>query len=90
MKQTSTAPTIREINETDFMLAAVNKGLMIDWINADLVNRANNDIRSSIVFYDEYRMFMAAIPGPASDQDMQRLGEGLYNVGIHFWSRGIV
>lgn len=90
MNQASSTSATTQITETDFMLREINKGLMIQWINADLFNRANNDIRSSVVFYDEEKVFLAAIPGPASDEDMARLGEGLYNVGIRFWSRGIV
>lgn len=89
---TTAAPTPVEVTETDFMLREINRGLFVHWVNADLINRAGCDVRSSIVLYDADGGFMHAFPAcfefrPGTEQDVW---EALYEAGVRTWSRGIV
>ena len=45
----------------DPMRRTLNKGLMVRWINADLMSRAGHDVRKSIVLYDESGVFETAL-----------------------------
>lgn len=75
------------------MRRKVNKGLMVAFINRDLLNRAKLDVRSSIVLYDDAGVFEAAIDPTtwesfvAHDVAVQALHD---QSGIHYWSKGIV
>lgn len=81
--------SIPRITTTGPMLKQINRGLMVNWINSDLVNRASNDIRKSTVFYDADQMFVAALPAgidlPESAWDtLER------ETGVRYWSTGLV
>lgn len=65
----------------------VNRDLMAAWINADLLNRAWGDVRTSTVFYDDAKVFVAALPrGCASPEILAKL----YDVGVRYWSEGVL
>lgn len=81
---------LEELLVTDPMLREVNQGLMVTWINADLLNRANHDVRKSVVLYDEDKMFVAAMPAVMGPVPNPGLSAKLYEVGVRFYSRGIV
>jgi hypothetical protein len=85
----TTAPRAVEITETDAMRREVNRGLMVQWINADLLVRANHDVRTSVVMYDADRLFMFALPGRV-DMTNDDLIDALADNGVRFYSRGIV
>jgi len=70
------------------MLRQINHGLMVQWINADLMNRAANDVRQSVVLYDSDQMFVAALPAGTSFTPGTL--ENLYELGIRYQSKGIV
>jgi hypothetical protein len=76
----------------DAMRRAVNKGLMVAFINRDLPGRAKLDVRSSIVLYDDAGVFEAAIDPAtwesfiAHDVAVQALHD---QSGIHYWSKGV-
>lgn len=75
--------------------ASTNRGLMVQWINADLFSRAGHDVRKSIVFYDDARTFEAALTA----EDWQALADaGKREVfleklaaatPIRYWSKGV-
>lgn len=88
---TAPAGLLTEVTATIPMLREVNKGLMVAWINADLLNRCHHDVRSSIVLYGEGGDFLSAVDPSnehlLADPSVARL---LWNSGARTWSRGIV
>lgn len=66
-------------------LRQINKGLMVWYINADLYNRGDLDVRRSTVLYDEDGLFTAATNAVPTDEILQ----ALYERGIRYYSRGI-
>ena len=86
---------VEQITRTDAMLAEVNRGLMVQWINHRLSDRYMHDVRKSVVLYDEHRMFATALdadelPGIAVAAGNQAALTALSEAGIHYWSIGIV
>jgi len=87
--------TITEITDTDTdpMLAAINRGLMVSWINLDLLERAGCDVRRSVVLYDAERMFVhacdAGLSGKAFAERIDRMAEQLTAAGVRFYSVGV-
>lgn len=81
------AEQITEIaaNDLTAMQREINRGLMVQFINADLVERAALDVRSSIVFYDEDKMFSYAVGALPDQQTLQRLAQ---STGLRYWSHG--
>ncbi|AAN02103.1 gp49 [Mycobacterium phage Barnyard] len=82
--------TVQHIEKTDPMHRELNKGLMVRWINGDLIERANHDVRKSIVLYDDDQTFVGALPavlGPVLTDELQ---DKLYSVGVRYYSNGIV
>lgn len=79
---------IEEITETDPMRQEINRGLMVQWINADLVNRAWGDVDKSVVFYDGDKLFSGAFHSmpPETMWELMRNGPAQ----IRYWSWGIV
>lgn len=73
--------------------AKLNKGLMVHWINADLLSRAGHDVRKSIVFYDDAQTFETALTqadwdalGDKREAFLQRLYAA---TPVRFWSKGV-
>jgi hypothetical protein len=71
----------------------LNRGVMIQWINADLFNRADCDVRKSIVLYDDARVFVMAL-GTSVTPDIFRdraplVADSMARAGIRYWSVGI-
>lgn len=86
---------VTKLNRTDPMLAEINRGLMVSWINADLFSRGHHDVRRSIALYDEHQMFVTAfdpdgIPGLAVQAENAAAMAALVDAGVRFWSVGIV
>jgi len=77
------------------MRAKLNKGLMVQWINADLTERCEHDVRKSIVFYDDAGTFETALTA-SQWESLTKSGnrelflEMLYaRTPVRFWSKGI-
>lgn len=84
------AASLVELTETDPMLRSVNHDLMVRWINSDLINHASNDVRRSVVLYDEDKLFVAALEPDFGPVPPSVLAEKLYSVGVRYFSKGIV
>ena len=87
--------TITKLTRTDAMLRDINQSLMVQWINADLFNRASHDVRRSVALYDDHQMFVTAfdpdgIPGLAVLAGNQAALDALHDAGVAYWSVGIV
>jgi hypothetical protein len=81
--------TITELPDSlrDPMRAEVNTGLMVAFINADLLNRCNLDVRTSIVLYRASGLFEAAAHDMADDDVLQHLHD---TTTVRYSSRSIV
>lgn len=80
-------PTVTELKNTDPLLYSLNRGLMIQWINAHIHTRFQHDIARSIVLYDKDRMFVTACHElPDADLLEQLAQDGT----VQYWSKGIV
>ncbi|ANA86845.1 hypothetical protein BH772_gp040 [Gordonia phage Bachita] len=79
---------VAQLDTTDLTLMhrGLNREMMVAFINADLIERANLDVRHSIVLYDEDRDFRYAVPEMLDDDTMARLYGA---AGIRYWSKGI-
>jgi hypothetical protein len=71
--------------QLDSMRREANRGLMVAFINADLLNRASLDVRHSIVLLDADGMFEYALPELPDDDTLARLFE---QTRVRFWQRG--
>ena len=87
MSDTITAFADAEVTETDVLYREMNTGLMVAWINADLLNRASHDVRKSIVLYDMDGDFVYAA---GSLFTVEGMWAELWAAGVRSWSRGIV
>ena len=87
MSDTVLAFADAEVTETDPLRRQVNIGLMVAWINADLLNRCGNDVRSSIVLYDDAGVFEWVFTPREIDAECWAQ---LWAAGVRSWSRGIV
>ncbi|HJT94044.1 MAG TPA: hypothetical protein VJ777_19280 [Mycobacterium sp.] len=78
-------------NLRDPMRRKVNKDLMVAWINADLLNRASHDVRTSLVFYDDAGVFVAAAaPGIAVLSNFGEILRKLYEqTTVRYYTKGI-
>lgn len=78
----------------DSLRAELNRGLMVQWINQDLLNRAGCDVRRSIVFYTGDNVFYSALPASIAPeffrQRIDAVQPALDAVGVRYWSVGIV
>jgi hypothetical protein len=75
-----------DLDTVDLLVREANRGLMVMFINHNLLERANLDVRSSVVFFDDRHMFeyaMAEMP----DEDMQR--KLLAHTTVRFWAKGV-
>jgi len=85
---------ITRITRTDPMRSTVNRGLMVSWINADLIERASCDVRRSIVLYDADGMFVHALDAGIGHsyfaEILHTMADGLENAGVTSWSIGVV
>lgn len=82
---------VTEITSSDPMMAMLNRGLMVQWINADLINRASCDVRTSFVLYDADRTFITAL-AIGRDEFLNLIGPrhaDLIAAGVHYYSHGI-
>lgn len=84
-----TISMVAEITQTDPLRREANTGLMVDWINANLLDRASHDVRKSIVLYDENLLFIMALPEGITLTEGQRR-ELFDKTPVRFWSKGVV
>jgi len=68
------------------MVRKMNKGLMVQFINRDLLNRAALDVRKSVVLYDENGLFEYALEELPSDNVQRNL---LTKTNIRSYSIGV-
>lgn len=87
MPETITAFADAEVTDTGAFVRTVNQGVMVAWINADLLNRASHDVRKSIVLYDVDGDFVYAA---GSLFTVEGMWAELWAAGVRSWSRGIV
>jgi hypothetical protein len=78
---------------TDPLRRKLNKGAMVHWINADLLDRCGHDVRKSIVFYDDAGVFETAMT-QANWDALGKLRETFLShlyarTPIRYWSKGI-
>lgn len=83
-------PELIELTETDPMLREINRGLMVSFINRTLPASAGYDVDKSTVLYDEAKMFEAVLPPVMGPVPSPGLSDKLYEVGVRFYSIGIV
>ncbi|MET3959854.1 hypothetical protein ABIE52_006789 [Rhodococcus sp. OAS809] len=77
---------VTELTTQNPMHREMNKGLMVAFINADLLERAALDVRTSIVLYDADGDFLYAVPELPDEKLMASLEA---RAGVTFWSKGI-
>jgi hypothetical protein len=92
-KQATLTELVAGDDITDMIRNNLNRGVMIQWINADLFNRADCDVRKSIVLYDADRVFVMAL-GTSVTPDIFRdraplVADSMSRAGIRYWSVGI-
>lgn len=63
-----------------------NKALMVSWINADLLERAGHDVRTSIVLYDGDYCFVYAV---ATLPDEFMLAQLRSMTSVRYWSKEV-
>lgn len=69
---------------------AMNRSLMVMWINGDLIARADNDVNKSMVFYDADGDFVHAIPAKHAHLVTAEILQKLFNNSkIRFYSTGV-
>lgn len=68
------------------MQRTMNRHHMVAWINADLINRASNDIDKSTVFYDQHMEFMFATRIDVTEELWTEL---ITRTAVRFWSAGV-
>ncbi len=90
-------PTVVELpavgNFSDAMRAELSRGVMVAWINADLLNRADCDVRRSVVLWTAEREFVMAL-GVSVTAEIFRdriamVADSMAAIGIRYWSVGI-
>lgn len=77
---------VTELTTQDPMRRVINKESMVAFINADLLNRANLDVRKSIVLYGADGDFLYAVPEMPEETLMDNLQA---HAGVTYWSKGI-
>ena len=75
-----------EASSLEAIQRTMNKLLMVEWINADLPNRASHDVRKSIVLLDEDGMFVSALKELPDEELLQQIGE---RTSVRFYSKGV-
>jgi hypothetical protein len=78
---------------TDMIRDNLNRGVMVAWINADLLNRADCDVRRSVVLYDADRVFVMALGTSVTPEifrdRMPLVADSMARAGVRYWSVGI-
>ena len=75
-----------DTSRLEAMQRMANRMLMVEWINADLPNRASHDLRKSIVLYDEHGIFVSALRFLPDDELLQQIGD---RTSVRFYSEGV-
>ena len=92
-KQASITELPAADNVLDMLRHTLNRGVMVAWINADLVNRADCDVRKSIVLYDADRVFVMALGTSVSPalfrERLDLVVESMSAAGIRYYSVGV-
>lgn len=76
----------------EFLRQKLNRGVMVAWINADLLNRADCDVRKSVVLYDEHQVFVMALGTSVSPalfrERLALITDSLIRAGVRYYSVG--
>jgi hypothetical protein len=70
------------------MQREVNRGLMVGWINRDLMKRFGCDVLRSQVFYDADGVFAYALPA-GERLDAEQLRQTRARTSIRYFSKGV-
>lgn len=81
---------LEQLTETELRVREVNTGLMVVWINQDLFNRHHHDVRTSLVLYDQDKLFVGALPPVLAGKVTPELSASLHKAGVRYYSTGIV
>jgi len=81
--------TVTELESAGELHRFANRGLMVHWINADIMNRATCDVDKSIVFYDEHGVFEYALPVGAKLPALDILTELYDRTNIRYYTIGL-
>jgi hypothetical protein len=68
------------------MVREANRGLMVMFINHNLLERANLDVRYSVVFYDDCHMFEYAMAEMPDEETQRKL---LDHTTVRYWAKGV-
>jgi len=85
MNATTLIPEL-DLDTVDLMVRTANRGLMVMFINHNPLERANLDVRHSIVFYDERHMFEYAMAEMPDEETQRKL---LVHTTIRYWAKGV-
>jgi hypothetical protein len=92
-KQASITELPAADNLLDTLRASLNRGVMVQWINADLFNRADCDVRKSIVLYDVDRVFVMALSTSVTPalfrERLDLVVDSMTAAGIRYYSVGV-
>lgn len=86
MSETATTVTKIDAADLDPMRREVNHGLMVQFINRELLDRAHLDVRKSVVLYDDDKLFVAATDNALDEGILQKLFD---TTSVRFWSVGV-
>lgn len=73
------------------IMPEINRGLMVQWINADLTARATYDVRTSLALYDADGDFVSALPASIAELDnFDDIRQKLFDeTTVRFYSKGV-
>lgn len=90
MPTDSTTVELQPLEPTSPMIRTVNKGLMVDWINRNLGERAGLSVDTALVLYDKDQLFHYALPPVLGPVPSPGLSQALIKIGARYYSTGIV
>jgi hypothetical protein len=74
------------LDTVDLLVREANRGLMVMFINHNLLERANLDVRYSVVFYDDRHMFEYAMAEMPDEETQRKL---LDHTTVRYWAKGV-
>ena len=86
MSDTTTVIPELNLDTVDLLVREANRGLMVMFINHNLLERANLDVRHSVVFYDERHVFEYAMTELPDEETQRKL---LAHTTVRYWAKGV-
>lgn len=74
------------LDTVELMVREANRGLMVMFINHNLLERHNLDVTRSIVFYDDQHMFEYATAEMPDEETQRKL---LAHTTVRYWATGV-